>query len=143
MCGRRFSVAPLLRVAKVGFYEVKHKSNLLSSIDRRGVVALRLDFDLGGGKRGHLVPMSDALVTRVVSRTPASKSHATRDLTGSGATKEKSLRELVDREVRKKKKSSYYRIKCPSAKAPSKISTLAATPRERAKSLRNLIEALK
>jgi hypothetical protein len=66
-----------------------------------------------------------------------------RDLGLLKTTKGKSLRELVDREVRKKKKSSYYRIKSPSAKGPSKISTLAATPHARAKSLRSLIEALK
>jgi hypothetical protein len=66
-----------------------------------------------------------------------------RDLGVLNTSRGKSLRELVDRWVRKKKKSEYYRTKSPSSKPPSKVSTLGATSAARAKSLRSLIKMLK
>jgi hypothetical protein len=66
-----------------------------------------------------------------------------RDLGVLNTTKGKSLREQIDRLVRKKRKSEYYRTKSPSGKPPSKVSRLAATSTARAKSLRSLIASLK
>jgi hypothetical protein len=66
-----------------------------------------------------------------------------RDLGVLNTSKGKSLREQIDRLVRKKRKSEYYRTKSPSGKPPSKASRLAATSTARAKSLRSLIANLK
>jgi hypothetical protein len=66
-----------------------------------------------------------------------------RDLGVLNTSKGKSLREQIDRLVRKKRKSEYYRTKSPSGKPPSKASRLAATSNARAKSLRSLIASLK
>ena len=66
-----------------------------------------------------------------------------RDLGVLNASKGKSLRELVDRYVRKKLKSKYYRTKSATTQPPSRASRLGASSAARAKSLRGLLEKLK
>jgi len=66
-----------------------------------------------------------------------------RDLGVLKVSRGQSLREQVDRLVRKKRKSEYYRTKSPTVKPPAKASSLAETSTARAKTLRSLITSLK
>lgn len=66
-----------------------------------------------------------------------------RDLGVLNGSRSKSLREQVDRLVRKKRRSEYYRTRSPTGKPPSKASSLAETSAARAKALRSLITNLK
>jgi hypothetical protein len=66
-----------------------------------------------------------------------------RDLGVLNVSRGKSLREQIDTLVRKKRKSEYYRTKSPTAKPPTKVSSLAETSSARAKTLRSLITNLK
>jgi len=66
-----------------------------------------------------------------------------RDLGVLKVSRGQSLREQVDRLVRKKRKSEYYRTKSPTVKPPAKASSLAETSTARSKTLRSLITSLK
>jgi hypothetical protein len=66
-----------------------------------------------------------------------------KDLGVITTTRGKSLRESVDRLVRRRKKAQHYRTKSPTGKPPGKPTKLTQSSAARAKALRSFIEKLK